>query len=568
MALASTQSSISDLFAPRANDTRLSGATKRRYETAGDAGFGAVFANYSAPSKAKVTDRSAVASESKSETRSSKPASKLNSDATSRVATQEPSRSHSEKSAKRTAKQESATTTEQRDSNVSLRSDQEHADKSSIKQNSPDAAKSQGLTADGQRSSATNAIEGIGSAGAAELLIAESNLLRGANAVSSIVDAAVVSELNQATTAGGAQAAFTSAGLSISGEGKVEAQGELAVRMFEQNPDINNMSEMARGNLLVSPKAPMEQSSVNQPVSLTGGADLRSMAELMKSFDVQKLADAAVASGNSLGTDNLKALEQLNSVKLVAPTVVRALMAQRQDRRDVAPKSQAVTPQNPTSAIQTSGVMANSAIEALNALPQGQNITKEFFSLGQPGLDVGGPDSKSPSLEAALQLQAERGESRLASESKDSRAVGKLVVPEKFGAVLKSGVQSLRLQIAPKHLGTAELTVKLIKDHVQGTLTVTSEAARVAALNSMESLAQRLSDEGLILDSLDVEVSQDGANQERNELERQYADVLQSGLIQRAFESSDEYSQFTSVEQSARPFAINTVSAANVDTHA
>ncbi|MCH7879548.1 MAG: flagellar hook-length control protein FliK [candidate division Zixibacteria bacterium] len=103
------------------------------------------------------------------------------------------------------------------------------------------------------------------------------------------------------------------------------------------------------------------------------------------------------------------------------------------------------------------------------------------------------------------------------------------ILPERFGQTIRSGVKSITLQITPKHLGSAQLSVTVVNDIVSGTLLVESAAARIAVEASIEQLAQRLAEEGLSLDKLDVEVSKHHRRQEefnsesRSEAEKQAA---------------------------------------------
>ncbi len=550
MALTNTQTSFSDIFASRSADSRVSSSSRRRIESASSGDFGAMFASVSAKPEPKATSKSEHAERGASR-RDSVKSSTVN------PSTVKPS----------TAKESSSSQMSKRDGADRLVHNQPKSNTDNI---------------EGKAAIAMSATEKISSTVRNEMLAMESIGAGGLNpangssikfqtgSASMVSNAELLSQLNSASLGVGPfaeEVSITSPALEIP---IVDGSEEITAKTFGQDANSDSVKGFVVGKSLeMSVAAPNEQKSIGQLTSLTGGTELKSIEELIRNFEAKPIVDNGASSESKLGADNLKALEQLNSVKLVAPTVVRSLMSQKSVRGEAGPKSAVVASQASAGAIQTSGMVASNAIELANATPQNTTLSKEFFALQQGGLDEGiRLDGKGASLEAAIQLQAEGANGRDTSETKNIKTIGKLVVPEKFGAMLKSGVQSLRLQIAPKHLGTAELTVKLIRDHVQGTLTVTSESAKVAALNSIESLADRLSSEGLVLDSLDVEVSQDGFNQGRNELESQYSEVLQGGLIQRAFERSDDFSQAASVSHIIEPTALNIVNAANVDTHA
>ncbi len=571
MALTSSQSSLSDLFAARGAGSRVSSTSRRRNESASSGDFGAIFASASAKPASKATAKSATSHVEKSSDRSNRSTRKSNVNSASKSTTAK------HEAGRRVA----AKTSTPKDKNTAPVSKHNGAAHHQVKSNI--------YNSEGKAAVVKNAIERVdssirnGAQAPANVLLSEVNSANMSatklQATQSVNGSSVelFTGLNSASDSVGSFAGDGLLASSTFDASMAAGSEELTAKMFGQSGSSTGASGAVGAKSLEtflsgSSAGPNTQNSIGpigQTASLAGGTDLRSIGELIRDFDAKSVADNGANTESKLGADNLKALEQLNSVKLVAPTVVRALMSQKPERMEVITKSQTATQQGMTGTVQIPGITASNAIELVNVVPQNTTLSKEFFALQQGGLDEGIKlDGKSASLEALTQLQAERNGTREANGAKSSKVAGKLVVPEKFGSMLKSGVQSLRLQIAPKHLGTAELTVKLIRDHVQGTLTVTSEAAKVAALNSMDSLADRLSAEGLVLDSLDVEVSQDGFNQGQNELERQYSDVLQSGLIHRALESSDEFSQPASVSEAIAPWARNVVNAGNVDTHA
>ncbi len=282
----------------------------------------------------------------------------------------------------------------------------------------------------------------------------------------------------------------------------------------------------------------------------SGESLLRALdATLITDAQVKKDTDASGAAGNS-ESNTLKALEQLSSAKSIAPNIMRVINAdkasQKQGKRAGDSASKAVSPTvssvGPSGTLLQDGVLAPvkpvSVTQGANLSPG--SLSSEMIALQNGAFkDATTIDGKNAGLDGAFQLQPDKA--GLSSEAKENGVIraGKLILPESFASKLKSGMNSLRLQIAPKHLGPAQLTVKLIKDHVSGTLTVANEAAKVAALNSLDSLTQRLSAEGFTLDALNVDVQQGGSGQAQQEMNDRYAGLLQSSLALRTIEDID-----------------------------
>ncbi|MFQ5608086.1 MAG: flagellar hook-length control protein FliK, partial [Candidatus Zixiibacteriota bacterium] len=248
------------------------------------------------------------------------------------------------------------------------------------------------------------------------------------------------------------------------------------------------------------------------------------LKELLREFGItharaeQSETDSANSDRGILSRVVIENAESVVRPLFLQPNIRRALMAGAQSKdgaietdpkaEDVPFRDRAVSVtagatgdlQAPT----TPGQSANSVLE-----PEGI-VARVFSGAAGAGLQAGFAE------EEIVQWRAELNDASRIKENSQVQRVenagpvrGTLIVPNRFGQLLRSGVKSITLQISPKHLGTARLSVSVINDHVSGTLVVESAAARAAAELSLERLAERLNQEGLQLERLDVEVAQD-----------------------------------------------------------
>lgn len=91
-----------------------------------------------------------------------------------------------------------------------------------------------------------------------------------------------------------------------------------------------------------------------------------------------------------------------------------------------------------------------------------------------------------------------------------------IILPSGFGQQVRAGVDSITLKISPASLGEAKLSLSLVENQLNGSLIVESAAAKAAVEGSLDRLIDRLNQEGLNLDSLDVEVANQQQEQDRS----------------------------------------------------
>ena len=574
MALTNTQPSLSDLFAPRGADSRVSRSQRRREISSGGAGgvdFGELMAGYSAKpvsqsrSEARDSHEDSARTESASRTvSSSKASSRKVSSRNLSSRNDAPPRDASDKQA--VVKHESENGSRRlepmrQDSGRQISTDGKSPDKKNVaKENQADVTP--------VKESSSHAIQLANEANVAST--SESGLL-------SVKEAQVIA--GQLTS-------------EVDKSSLVTAQLQGLSEKSDNNPTVTDSSsviESLMAEKLIGGNDQSVQQSIKaqrqagndagkaltpQTIAASIGTDsLQSAESLLRAFDAKlnadaqgnKNADTSGASGSS-ESNTLKALKQLSSVKSIAPNIMRVLNAgkasQKQGIHAGNSPSQVVAPAD--SSLGVSGALIQDGVGGPVkpvSVTQGAKLpgglSREMIALQNGAFkDATTVDGKNAGLDGAFQLQSDKA--GLSTKIKEHSAIrtGKLILPESFASKLKSGMNSLRLQIAPKHLGPAQLTVKLIKDHVSGTLTVASEAAKVAALNSLDSLAQRLSAEGFTLDALNVDVQQGDSGQAQEEMKDRYAGLLQSSLALRTIEGADSlYSMGDSVVNQPRSAA-------------
>ncbi len=573
MALTATQTSISDLFAPRANSNADSRPSKKRDEQAlsGAGDFGAMVADYSAMPQAKATRKETLVDKA----RDSK-----------QVSRRDDSTRDTHKLSRNRQDTSSTKRVTQADSKTDTSASKQHV--KSSKQNT----RQESNTAKAQGASGTSRLIENTSVGGEVLQQAVSNTLG-----RSLLSGSPIAKMTTNT-------AFDENALLAqnSTNGKLDISGFDSSKLTSMTENIlkdvmgstnekeqvrNAFNEIPRVGTLSELKAVADQKLLGQQIvgqkivgQLGLGQEIQGQiskldslnpTSLFQEFDVQQATANVSQAEDGSKSNNLKALDQLSSVKSIAPNVMRAIGVKDQGRRPVTTNSSKVSPLGQQS---VSGVAsdligvngANTVTEVTNLTGKQSGASANLLGLQNPAIDEGLVlDGKNVTLDGTFQLQSSETESIVGAKAKAATSAGKLVIPEKIGSTFKAGMNSLKLQISPENLGKAQLTVKLIKNHVQGTLTVSSEAARVVALNSLDALAESLSKEGLTLDALNVEVSSDGAGQGQEELERRYNDMLQSGLVQRAFDRSDDFTRLPIAERIARPLMMDVVGASGVN---
>lgn len=241
------------------------------------------------------------------------------------------------------------------------------------------------------------------------------------------------------------------------------------------------------------------------------------LSELLQRFDAgeAKIIRSASVLESGFANSAKSAVADLAAMTL-SPNVRRALVAHEQTKQSKVVgngKSQAEAGSIISAEQKVTGITENTS----------PGLNKGLYSFGEQNIDQntfasmalqGSVDQNAAQLEAfnAVVIEGARGNGELASEiiqrgTESSPVRASFTLPERFGQTLRSGVKSITLQITPKHLGSAQLSVTVINDRVSGTLFVESFAAKAAAEVSLEQLANRLAEEGLSLDKLDVEVS-------------------------------------------------------------
>lgn len=259
------------------------------------------------------------------------------------------------------------------------------------------------------------------------------------------------------------------------------------------------------------------------PAMLSAGifasAKQSQLTELFRRFDIEsaELSKSASASehGAKLAVEEFASKNTFTDLRplALAPNIRRILISTTQTKQShITDKA---GPQIETEAFVPGGHKATSATSATSGdmykALQNMGAQNNFASM----MLNGPPDPSAALFEefGALNTEGAKNNLELASEviqrgTGPSHLRASFTLPERFAQRLRSGVKSITLQITPKHLGSAQLSVNVVNDRVSGTLYVESSAAKAAVEASIEQLANRLAAEGLSLDKLDVEVSE------------------------------------------------------------